>query len=157
METTRHIKKELERIMTGQPWYGSPIRDVLNGIDAKSAAARPIANAHTIWEILLHMTAWKIWVRRALDGETKELTPAEDWAKPGETSEPAWSAAVETFMKENQALITRIGSFPEERIAEKVAGKEFPYWFLLHGVIQHDLYHAGQIGLLKKALSSSPK
>ena len=121
-------------------------------MSAEQAAARPLPGTHGIWEIVLHMTAWLDAVRRRLEGEPLELSPEQDWPAihdaersclAGRPGQPG-GCARETARRH------RWRSIPT-RLDERAPGKPYSIYFMLHGAIQHNLYHAGQIALLKKA------
>jgi uncharacterized damage-inducible protein DinB len=107
--------------------------------------------AHSIWEIVLHIAVWEEVVRRRLAGEIVELSDAEDWPSVNDTSAPAWEKTVEALEHGNRQLREAILNLSDARLDDLVPGKNQPIYFMLHGVIQHDLYHAGQIAVLKKA------
>ena len=145
------IQDQLRRAFEGPAWHGPSLHELLSNVPASKAAARPIEGAHSIWELVLHIIAWERVVVRRLAGETiDKLSPAEDWPAINDTGERAWSEAQAQLQAAHQELHEAIGKFPEARLGDKVSGK-YPYYGLLHGVIQHNLYHAGQIAILKKA------
>ena len=144
------IEDQLQRAFEGGAWHGPSVLEVLEGVTAAKAAARPVAGAHSIWEMVLHIAAWKGAVRRRLQGEPVELTDAEDWPAVRDTDEAAWAAAQEKLRSGHQALRRAIAKLSDARLKEEVPGKDYTHYHLAHGVIQHDLYHAGQIALLRK-------
>jgi uncharacterized damage-inducible protein DinB len=152
------IVDQLQREHAGDPWHGSPLRTILEDIDARAAARRPIAGAHSIWELVLHITAWKNEAaKRARAGAAGE--PAEgDWPEAGAMTEARWRAALEALETAHRGLIAAIQSLPEAQLfaptndtRNRALGTGVSYYALLQGIIQHDVYHAGQIALLKKA------
>ena len=152
------IVDQLQREHSGDPWHGSPLRAILEDVDATAAARRPIPGAHSIWELVLHVTAWKNEAaKRACGGAASE--PAEgDWPEVGATTEARWRSAVETLESAHRTLVDAIQSLPEARLFEptndqrnRPLGTGVSYYVLLHGIVQHDVYHAGQIAILKKA------
>jgi uncharacterized damage-inducible protein DinB len=156
-EITR-LLDELQREHEGDPWHGSPLSKILAGIDAQQAARRPLAHAHSIWELVLHMTAWKNEVaQRAAGGAAGE--PKEgDWPAVGDPSAERWRAALDRLEAAHRNLLAAIEAVPEERLFQptndprnRPLGTGVSYYVLLHGIVQHDVYHAGQIALLKKA------
>jgi len=154
------IIDELAREHDGDPWLGSPLMHILEGITAAQASARPIANAHSIWELVLHMTAWKNEVRRRLAGGQAGTPEEGDWPPPGPSSEARWRDARVQLQKAHADLAAAVRALPESRLLEptndarnRELGTGVSYYVLLHGIVQHDVYHAGQIALLKKAAS----
>jgi len=152
MSEIERITDQLRRAFEGDAWHGPSVREVLEGVTPEMAARKVLPDAHTIWEIVLHITAWESFVRRHLEGETlKGFTGVEDWPEVNDRSPAAWRRAVDVLVQGHLALRQALSRFPEDRLNETVPGKEFPFYVLIHGAVQHDLYHAGQIVLLKKA------
>jgi uncharacterized damage-inducible protein DinB len=151
------IIDELQREHEGDPWHGSPLRQLLEGIRPEVAAAHPIRRVHSVWEIVLHMTAWKNEVRRRLSGAPPGDPEEGDWPEvPAPTAE-AWKAARERLEDAHRALIAAIRQVPEAKLFEptndprnREAGSGVSHYVLLHGIVQHDVYHAGQIALVRK-------
>jgi uncharacterized damage-inducible protein DinB len=149
---------ELERAWDGQPWHGSPVTEILAGIAAGQAAARPIPAAHSIWEIVLHMTSWTREVARRLRGSTPELPVEGDWPEVAEATEAAWTQAKDELAVAHGELLAAVASFPAERLAAIVGNPEVDpalgsgtsYAVMLHGLAQHHAYHAGQIAILRR-------
>jgi uncharacterized damage-inducible protein DinB len=146
------IHDQLRRAFAGEAWHGPAVQELLRDTTAREAAARPLARAHTIWEIVLHVAVWEDVVRRRLKGERiGELAAAQDWPAVGETSETAWERTLEALERGHHALRQAILEIEESKLEETVPGSNHSVYVMLHGVVQHDLYHAGQIALLKKA------
>jgi uncharacterized damage-inducible protein DinB len=158
MSETERIWDELQRSFEGnEAWRCPSLRDLLAAVTAAQAAARPIAGAPSIWEMLLHTTAYEEVVRRRLGGETVETLPDEKaWPKPVDTSAAAWLQAKLDFGEARRALRQAVAAFPEPRLGEAVPGREYTFYVMLHGAIQHALYHAGQIEMLMVAQGVRP-
>lgn len=147
------IVRQLEKAFEKQPWYGPSVTEVLREADT-SVVHKRVGHAHTIIELVLHMTAWRRFVIQRLSGDVKyEVTDELNFPKPSAAAD-AWSKAIDGLMKSQKEMITAIKQFPEEKLSELVPGASHKYtWYtLLHGIIQHDVYHTGQISLLKRAL-----
>ena len=152
MSETKRIKDQLTRAFEGEAWHGPSVFEVLAGVTAEQAAAHPVAGAHSIWEIALHICTWERIARRRIEEWVPmEVSPEEDWSPVGDTSEHAWKNALNRLKLNHVTLEEVITRLDETRLREVVPGTPYNVYFLLHGVIQHDLYHAGQIALLKKA------
>jgi len=154
------IVDELEREHGGDAWHGTPLRQLLSDIDYSHASARPFEGAHTIWEIVLHMTAWKNEVRRRLGGAPAGTPPEGDWPPPAPANPQSWCEATDALEDAHRALIGVIAPMPDSQLftptndpRESESGIGVTYYVLLHGIVQHDVYHSGQIALLKKAVS----
>ncbi len=154
MSETRRIADQLQRAFEGEAWHGPAVKEVLAGVTAARAAARPIASAHSIWEIVGHIAAWEDAVRRRLRGELVELTDAEDWPPVEDAAERAWASLLERLEAGNRALRQTILGFDESQLDRPPGRNRSTAYVLMHGVIQHDLYHAGQIAVLKKGARS---
>src|SRR3954466_12471277 len=152
MNELGRIADQLKRAYEGPAWSGPSLLDVLNDVTAAEAAAKPIPDAHSIWEIVHHIRAWEDVVSRRLQGEPfREYSGTEDWPAVVETTEAAWRAALDGLKTSNHNLRQVINGFEQMRLSGLVPGSDYSFYVLVHGAVQHDLYHAGQIGLLKKA------
>jgi uncharacterized damage-inducible protein DinB len=152
------IIDQFEREFEGDPWHGSPLSSILAGVSHVQAAATPIAGAHSIWELVLHLAAWKNEVRRRLSGAPAAEPQEGDWPKVGETTAERWHAALEHLEVSHRLLISAVRDFPEQDLyipshdlRDREQGTGVTYYEMLHGLVQHDVYHSGQIALLRKA------
>ena len=153
MQQTEMIADQLERAYRGDAWYGPSVRAALEDVDAAMAAARPRAEAHSIHEIVLHMTAWTREVTRRLRAGIARDPEMGDWpAADGE-----WDAAVAALDAAHAELLAAIRAqdpaLLDERIGDqrnRALGSGVSRYVTLHGLVQHHAYHAGQISLLKK-------
>lgn len=159
MSEIDRIADELVRDQQGEPWHGSSARQVLGGVTAASAAARPIAGGHSIWELVLHITAWRGEVARRLEGGEPAEPVEGDWPAVRETTEAAWASALARLEESHRKLVAALRRLPEDRLDRAVGrprdpslGPPVSYYVTLHGVAQHDAYHLGQVSLLKRAL-----
>jgi uncharacterized damage-inducible protein DinB len=153
MSETARIADQLRRAFAGEAWHGDSLLEILDGVAAAQASARRIPHAHTIWELVLHIAAWDGAVLRRLGGEAVELSDEQNFPPVRDTSETAWRKAVEHVRRVHEELVGAAAEFPDARLDERVPGKQgahYTYYYMLHGVTQHELYHAGQIALLKK-------
>jgi hypothetical protein len=137
------IADQLDRAVNGPAWHGPSIREALRGVTAADALTRPIAKAHSIWELVLHSTAWMNIVKRRVEHRPpKRITKAMNWPPVGSPNERDWRRAVAQLRKTAASLSRTIRSLSDDR-----RGKQY---LALHGIVQHTLYHAGQIAVLKK-------
>lgn len=152
MSEKKRLNDQLKRAFEGTAWHGPSVSEVLAGVNAQQAAAHPVAGAHSIWELALHIQTWeRVGRRRIQEFVPIEVSDEEDWPAVNDTSEAAWARTLEELRSNHQALRAAIREMDEARLEEIVPGTTYSVYFLLQGVIQHDLYHAGQIALLKKA------
>jgi len=158
------IAGQLQRAYNGDAWYGPSVRAALEGVDARQAAARPEPTAHTICEIVMHMTAWTREVTRRLRTGAAQDPEDGDWPTATVATDADWSGIVAALDGANEELVQVISALDdgqlEERIGEvrdRALGSGVSRYETLHGVIQHHVYHAGQISLLKKSLNRPPR
>lgn len=153
MTETHRINSQLKRAYQGEAWHGPSLRELLESVTADQATAKPILAAHSIWELVNHIIAWEQIALKRLQGEALSEVPDEMNFPPiTESSELAWQTTLHSLQASNQSLRDAIRQIDDSRLEEMVTGTSYSNYALLHGVIQHDLYHAGQIALLKKAL-----
>jgi uncharacterized damage-inducible protein DinB len=145
------IIDQLHRAYAGEAWHGPSLREILTGVTAPIASAKPIAGAHSIWELVLHISAWITAARRRLAGDPAELSAKEDWPAITSRTEDAWRQTLAALEREHTALREAIRCLSDDELRAKIPGADYSATFMLNGVIQHNLYHAGQIALLKKA------
>jgi uncharacterized damage-inducible protein DinB len=148
------ILDQLKRAFEGPAWHGPSIKESLDGVTSEQAHQRPLRNAHSIWELVHHIAVWDDVGRRRLEGDPAEvpISSPEDWPPAEDASEAAWEKAKAALARGHQALLEAISRVPESRLDEPILEGKSTVYVTLHGVIQHDLYHAGQIAILKKAL-----
>ena len=152
------IRDQFRRAFDGEAWHGPSVLQLLDGITAQQAASHPIQGAHSIWELTLHIEAWERACRRRLEGDRAQLTDAEDWQPINDTSEAAWESTKQSLIDNHRELLNAISNLDESRLNEPIIkDPNTPFssvYVTLHGGVQHDLYHAGQIAMLKKALEN---
>ena len=156
MSETARLADQIRRAFEGEAWHGDSLLELLSGVNAGTAAAKPIKNAHSIWELVLHIAAWDGVALRRTGGEAVMLTDEQNFPPVKDASEAAWHKALEGAQRIHNELIKAVAGFPDSRLQEQVPGKTEDYYnffYLFSGIVQHELYHAGQIALLKKAAS----
>lgn len=156
MSASEAIADSLRRTLTGPMWHGDAINQLLSGVSASDAARRPVPGAHTIWELVLHMTAWANIARKRLSFRRQpEPTTAEDWPphNNGQSIE-AWSDAQMRLSEAYESLAQCAEELDRAALDAQIPGHDYSARILLMGVVEHGAYHGGQIGLLKRALAS---
>jgi uncharacterized damage-inducible protein DinB len=151
MKETERIREQLKRAFEGGAWHGPGVLEILENVSAAQAATHPIEGAHSIWELVLHIKAWEDACRRRLSGDRAELTDEEDWPAVAETSDDAWRKTLTVLREGHQKFSDAIASVDDARLDEPILQGMKSVYATLHGAVQHDLYHAGQIAILKKA------
>jgi uncharacterized damage-inducible protein DinB len=154
MPQIEQIVEELKLSFEGEPWHGPSLMEILESVDAKTAAARPIPDAHSIWELVLHIAAWEQAIRtRIAEKRALELRDEQNFPRVTEVSEAAWRRTVENLQQNHRELIATVSGLTEAQLGEQVPGKPYDIRFMLHGAAQHTAYHGGQIALLQRAVS----
>lgn len=158
MTETERIRDQFQRAFDGQAWHGPSVLSLLEGVTAEQAAAHAIPGAHSIWELTLHIAAWEDACRRRLEGDPAQLTDEENFPPVSDTSEGAWESAKAKLIDVHRRLLDVIATTDDSRLDQPIMDSAaIPFssaYVTLHGGVQHSLYHAGQIAILKKAIES---
>ena len=148
---------QMERAIDGDAWHGDPVMAILERVPFETADAKPAKAAHSIRQIVRHMTAWTNEVRRRLNGEPAATPKEGDWPRAAGKDDTAWRAEIAALMAAHQALLGDLRSLTDARLFEPIndprnraTGTGVTRYVLLHGLAQHHAYHAGQIALLSK-------
>jgi uncharacterized damage-inducible protein DinB len=150
-EITR-ILDQLDRAYSGEAWHGPSLLRLIEGVSAENASKHSIHGAHSIWELVNHIAAWNTIVQHELGGEVVEISAERDWPPVWEASDVAWKRSLETLAESRRRLRKAVEALHDDQLDEKpVARSDNSRYLMLHGLVQHDLYHAGQIAVLKKA------
>ena len=144
------IADQLRRAFDGSAWHGPALLELLRDVDAATAAAKPLPRVHSIWELVLHIAAWDGAVHRRLGGAKARLSAAQNFPRVRKPTEAAWREAIALTKRTHEALIKTVAALPDARLRDRVPGKRYDFYHMLHGLAQHELYHAGQIAILKK-------
>ena len=145
------IADQLRRAFYGEAWHGPAVMELLDDVDAKTAAAKPLKDVHSIWELLLHISAWDGAGLVRLGGKVCQLTGPKNFPSVPEPTDAAWRNAVEQAKRTHDELVATVAGLDGSRLRDRVPGKKYDFYHMLHGIAQHELYHAGQIAILKKA------
>ncbi|MDH4058698.1 MAG: DinB family protein [Cyclobacteriaceae bacterium] len=147
MESIKNINKLVQRIYNGKAWHGPSILEVLKDVN-ESNAQKKAGNSHSIVQLVMHMVAWRTFVTKRLLGDsTFELSDDQNFPK-----ETNWATALKALEESQAELVNVIDSLDANRLQEIVSDRKYDFFVLLHGVIHHDIYHIGQIQLIKKYL-----
>ena len=156
MSELDRISDQFRRAFDGEAWHGPSVLALLKEVTAEQAAAHPIRGAHSIWELTQHIRAWESACLRRLNGDPAQLPDQEDWVPLNDFSEEAWERTKQQLIDTHQKLLDAISTVDESRLDQPIIDdpqiKFSSVYVTLHGGVQHDLYHAGQIAILKKAL-----
>jgi len=151
MSESARIADQLRYAFHGQAWHGPSVLELLSEVDAATAAAHPLPDVHSIWELVLHIAAWDEAVNlRIVANKPVSRKGDKNFPPVRNESQAAWKKAIVHLKTTHAALIKTVAALPDSRLQDRVPGKNYNVYFMLHGVAQHELYHAGQIALLKK-------
>jgi len=152
MNEVARILDQLDRGFAGEAWHGPALQELLEGVSAEDSSKHPVSGAHSVWELVNHIAAWNLIVRHRVAGESVEVTPEMDWPPVWEISEVAWTRARDHLKESRDLLRGTIQQLRDEQLNQQVVGEKYSIYVMLHGLVQHDLYHAGQIAILKKGV-----
>ncbi|OGD45467.1 hypothetical protein A3K69_06315 [Candidatus Bathyarchaeota archaeon RBG_16_57_9] len=150
MNEVKFLMDQIKTTFSGDSWHGPSVMRTLEGIDAGQAEARPLGERHTIWELVDHMAFWVEEVHKAL--KAREIPRPEkvmDWPRMG-SGEAQWRQSVERLGATVNMLVDELATWKNEDLEETVGGASYTYRQMLHGAVHHNLYHAGQIAILKR-------
>lgn len=152
MNELERIVDQLRRAHSGEAWHGEPLMSILEGISAEHSGVTWLPGTHTFYQLVVHITAWqREAARRLRERIYRELSAEEDWVESGEGS-AAWGLALRDLQKSHAELVSAVSGLDPNLLDETLPGSpNQTYYVLLHGIVQHTLYHAGQIAMLKKA------
>jgi len=155
-ETMREVERiadQLKRAHEGGAWHGPSIGELLADVSAEQAASRPVEGAHSIWELVEHIEAWERAILRRLGGDPAQIyNTEEDWPPTRDASEDAWQQTRKKLADTDAALREASLRLDDAQLDEPIIAEMSSRYVSLHGAVQHTLYHAGQIALVKKAL-----
>ena len=153
MREVERIADQLKRAHEGGAWHGPAVDELLKGVTAAQAAARHVEGAHSIWELVAHVEAWERAILRRLGGDAAQIYQTEeDWSSLSEASEEAWAAARRKLAETYVALREAVLGLDDAELDEPILPNMSTRYVSLHGAVQHTLYHAGQIAVVRKAL-----
>lgn len=152
MSEVSRILDQMDRAIGGEAWHGPHLQQLLEGMSAEKASMHPVRGAHSIWEIVNHLAAWNRIVHSRFAGTPVDVTPELDWPPVWEASEVEWQRSLDNLSESRAHFRAAVEKLRDEELSARPAGTEWSRYATLHGVVQHDLYHAGQIAILKKAL-----
>jgi uncharacterized damage-inducible protein DinB len=158
MTEVDRILDQLQRAFDGDAWYGPSLNDALDGVDARQAVKRPIAEGHNIAEITRHAAAWTREIARRLRSGVAQDLEEPDWTETAAITDDEWAALQDALDAAHAALVAEVERLTDadlERMIgderDRALGSGISRYVMLHGLVQHHVYHAGQISLLRKA------
>ncbi len=157
MMTTDTLVAFVEEAFRRRSWHGTNLRGSIRGLTLAQASWRPSPARHNIWELAVHAAYWKYVVRRKLTGEARGSFPLEGsnfWTRPVAGDKHEWASDVALLTGEHAKLVAAILAFPSRQWSRPATGSTFTNAALVRGAAAHDLYHAGQVQLLKRMQTS---
>lgn len=149
------LEQQLRQALEGGAWHGPSVLELLADVSAAQAASHPLADSHSIWELALHIRSDYDLALRLLYGDGHPLTTSEAWPACPAPSDANWQQAVAELACSNERLRQAMSDYPDERLDDQLVGQvSDTAYTLFSGVTQHNLYHAGQIALLKQVLAA---
>lgn len=163
MPTIDRLLDSLRRAHDGTPWHGPSRAEVLRDVSAAEAAWRPAPDAHTIWELVLHMRSWTREVLRRAKGEVPAEPVDGDFpAMPSPADDAAWTATLRSLDESHVALVAYVVAMNNERRASRVAPRPgedarrtLTQRTMIRSLAEHDVYHTGQLALMKRLARGS--
>lgn len=155
MDETKRLASAIEQTVIGPVWHGAPLAELLKSVPAAAAAAHPIAGAHSIWELVLHIASWASIAEQRLGlASLADPEDSEDWPQAARTTSAAWAKARARMVNAHESLADAVRRLEPTSLNRCVPGRKYTVRTMLHGVIEHGAYHGGQIAMLTKALSN---
>ncbi len=151
MSEIDRILAHYDQVMQGSAWHGDPVWQVLDGVPVEDAAARPLPDAHTIWEIVMHMIFWEDVVNERLAGRRAGLVEEKNFPPMPQATEENWRKTLDQLRTSNRAFRDALAKLEPAKLGELSAAGKRTYYDEAHGIIEHHVYHLGQIALLRKA------
>jgi uncharacterized damage-inducible protein DinB len=151
MSQTERIADSYHAATVKGAWYGPSLAELLAKISPEVATTRPVPSAHSISELLQHLLLWNERIRNTSASNSLPPWQAEkDWAEPA----IPWNELVSRWSQSRELLEEKIRDFSIKDLAKQVPGRNYPYETLFHGVVEHTIYHSGQIAMLLSMLQS---
>lgn len=151
----QRIKHSFKMVYNGEPWHGASLLDLLKGVDYLQASQRVFPNSHSIWELVQHIYNWREFAVKKMEGEVGfdiVLNSESDWANLQIPIEASWQKLLSELVENQKVILEILDGWLDEQLDDQVPGKDYNYYTLLHGIIKHDIYHAGQIAMTRKML-----
>jgi uncharacterized damage-inducible protein DinB len=160
MSTSAKLQQQLQTILSGNAWYGTPIYSIIDAVSFEAAYQKTEGASHSIAAIVLHMLGWTEEATKRMQGQKASDPARGDWPDPGTPDKQKWQQLVNSFKLVNAELLKLVGDFPDNQWADSTnddrgtySGYGASYEALINGLIQHHVYHAGQISLLNKMIN----
>lgn len=148
----QELKKQFLDLYNGKPWYGPNLKDSLDSLD--EACIEEIVGKHCIKDLVAHMINWRQFVIEKLSRNEEfeiEINSGQDWMPEELLRDISWENLKELLEITQNNLVRAIKQLDREMLTEAIPGRKYSYQYLLFGIVQHDIYHLGQINIIKRA------
>lgn len=152
----QHIITMLKEAYEGNPWHGRSIKELLSEVTPQVGLKKPHSGSHSIAELIYHMVTWRDFTVSRLqpeEGKDVQYYEQNDWRKLDLSDTQTWTRGLQLLEESQQRLVNTLETFNDSILPEKVAERKYNFRSLLYGVVQHDVYHAGQIAYAKKLIA----
>ena len=157
MSEKKRTLELLDRAYRAKAWHGPALLETLDGVTAAMAAEHVVKGAHTIWELVDHLGSWNAIVSERLAGKKPAVTPDINFPKTPRPTPAAWRQSLVRLAASQRKFRTAVAKFPEQQLGRIRPGSRLSWNVLIHGQIQHQLYHAGQIAMLRRGMGKPIK
>ena len=155
MKDVEHILRQYNETMSGEAWYGDHVWKILQGIDARCAAAPVLPQVHTIWQLVMHMAFWEeVAIRRFRGPVPSDEEEAGNFRDTPAPDEDAWQETLQRFRASNDAFRAALSRLDPATLDQNTPARQKSFRWEAVGLIQHHIYHIGQIAILKKAFQA---
>jgi|SRR5688572_13374243 len=152
---TQYIIKSFESTLSGQPWFGRAVYEILGEADEAKVNTKPNGTEHSMIELLWHMNTWADFVLGSLENKSAEEMKAiesNDWRQI-DLRTHTWKKGIEQLKATHNRIIELLGQKEDSFLSDIVPTRQFNFRFMLNGLVQHNIYHLGQVAYLQKMLS----
>ena len=142
----------LQELLNGEPWYGQSVNAIFKTVDIKNVYKKPSQNSHSLIQLLYHMNGWAEFTLAQIENKVTDVSVFEkkDWIEINET-EHTWEDGIKQFNSVHNGIINELQKRSDDFLNGAVSFRDYDFRYLLNGIIQHDIYHLGQIVYLNKS------
>ena len=157
MSERQRILNLVDRAYKAHSWPGAALLEAIEGVTPALAAKHPVRGAHSIWELVEHVASWNEIVAERLEGTTPVVTPARNFPRVTKTTPAAWKASLGRLARAQAQLRRAVAAFPVAKLGRRRPKTSHAWYVLIHGQIQHTIYHTGQIAMMRRGLGKPVK
>ena len=153
MQESKQIKDALRHLYEGEVWHGPSIKEILVDMTSQDAIKRVTLKSKNIAEYLVHITNWRIFALEKLTGGDSYdiiLNSEADWSVINSLDEKSWEEILQNYEEAQTELLEVVDTYTNAKLEAIVPSRKYTFYTLLHGVIHHDIYHSGQMMMLKR-------